>query len=78
MKKRNEEDIRKLLHEALPQAHSGDGPSRDLWPTVLRRMDEQTPAERPALEWLDGALLAGLIVFAAMFPATVPVILYYL
>ncbi len=52
-------------------------PARDLWPAVLRRLDADA-AQRHAVPWFDWALLGGLVVFAASFPATIPVFLYYL
>ncbi|MGA9060612.1 MAG: hypothetical protein WB341_03000 [Terracidiphilus sp.] len=81
-----ENRIKDLLQQSLPPVGSGElptpEPARDLWPAVLRRLDsEPTAAPRllPAsLPWFDWALLAGLIGFAAAFPATIPVFLYYL
>ena len=83
MKTHDEDSTKKLLRQALPPVKS-DGPGRDLWPDVLRRMDTKVAA--PALlgwAWLnsalfDGALLAGLVGLVAIFPATIPVFLYYL
>jgi hypothetical protein len=71
--------LKKLLQQALPPVNSDAGPARDLWPYVLRRIDARTTA--PALNrwaWFDGALLAGLVVLVAIFPAAIPVFLYYL
>jgi hypothetical protein len=79
--------IEKLLQQALPSVASDAEPARDLWPAVLRRLDA-TPALSPKTgawrfgssldSWFDGALLAGLAVFVAFFPASIPVLLYYL
>jgi hypothetical protein len=88
-KQNDEKRIKELLREALPPVASDAEPARDLWPALLRRLDngpgtEAAPARTqprsiPAkLPWFDWALIAGLIVFAAFFPATVPVLLYYL
>jgi hypothetical protein len=46
---------------------------------VLRRLDAR-PAAPPLRfwAWFDAALLAGLAVFAAFLPASIPVFLYYL
>jgi len=49
------------------------GPARDLWPQVLSRMDQN-----PAVPWFDWAMLAGLAAVLLFFPASVPVLLYYL
>lgn len=70
----NEQDrMKKLLQQAMPRVEGEPEPGRDLWPAVLKRMDR-----RPAAPWFDWALLAGLGVCAAAFPAWIPVILYYL
>ncbi|MGA2569987.1 MAG: hypothetical protein ABSF23_05665 [Terracidiphilus sp.] len=74
--------IKQLLRQALPPVDSAAEPSRDLWPAVLRRLDAESGAQGRALPsappWFDWALLAGLIVFAASFPASIPVFIYYL
>lgn len=66
--------IANLLNQALPPVEVDPEPARDLWPAVLRRLDAQ-PVRVP---WFDWALLAGVGVFAAVSPAWIPVILYYL
>ena len=65
---------KKLLQQSLPPVDRDSEPARDLWPAVLRRLDAKTSA----LPWFDWALVAGLIAFAAFFPASIPVFLYYL
>jgi hypothetical protein len=47
---------------------------RDLWPDMLQRLLE--PAVR--VPWLDWALLAAVVVWLALFPAAIPVLLYHL
>jgi hypothetical protein len=46
---------------------------------MLRRMDAQ-PAARALTgwAWFDGALAFGLLGLAAFFPASIPLLLYYL
>jgi len=85
MNANDEKRIRELLRQAIPPVAPDDEPDRDLWPAVLRRIDADPAAPRslPAaiprkLPWFDWALIAGLIVFAVSFPATIPVFLYYL
>jgi hypothetical protein len=81
---KNIDRMKKLLQQAVPPVKSDAGPGRDLWPDVLRRMDRGPAA--PAFSgwtwfnnaWFDGALLAGLVVLVAIFPAAIPVFLYYL
>jgi hypothetical protein len=74
MESHSENRMKELLREALPPADSGAEPARDLWPLVLKRLDAR-PAAPP---WFDWALIAGLLALAAMFPAAIPVFLYYL
>ena len=83
MNAHDEDRIKQLLKQTLPPVGSAAEPSRDLWPAVLRRLDADTAPAAQAVgslrqNWFDWALLAGLIVFAASFPATIPVFLYYL
>jgi len=82
MNAHDEEQTKQLLKQALPPVASNAEPERDLWPAVLRRLDEDAVAPRCAtsqpVPWFDWALLGGLVVFAVSFPATIPVFLYYL
>jgi hypothetical protein len=68
----------RLLRDSVPRI--GDTPelARDLWPAMLRRMDEQTVRGAAPIPWFDWALAGGLVAFAAIAPRTIPVILYYL
>ena len=68
-----EERLKALLRAALPKTEEGD-PGRDLWPAVLRRIDQE-PALPP---WFDWALAGGLAAMALLFPSAIPVLLYYL
>jgi hypothetical protein len=67
-----------LLRESLPPIGDGAEPARDLWPAMLRRMDEQSEPGASSIPWFDWALAGGLVAFAAIAPRTIPVILYYL
>jgi hypothetical protein len=80
--------IEQLLKQALPpvaaDAKPGPEPKIDLWPAVLRRLDAHPAAQswfqwvRLGSSWLDWALLAGLAVVTVSFPASIPLLLYYL
>jgi hypothetical protein len=81
MNAHDEDRIKKLLKQALPPVSPQAEPARDLWPAVLRRLDADAAPSRAisfSMPWFDWALLGGLVVFAAAFPATIPVFLYYL
>ena len=84
-KRNDDERIRQLLQQAMPPIASRAEPARDLWPDVLRRLDAEPAPNQPLpralpqrLPWFAWALIAGLVVFAVAFPATIPVFLYYL
>jgi len=79
MSAHDENRIEHLLRQALPPVDAEPGPSRDLWPAMLRRMDSNAaPQQRSRWVWFDWALVAGLAVVAAAFPASIPLLLYYL
>jgi hypothetical protein len=80
MKKQEEDRVKQILKQSLPPVDPTAEPSRDLWPAVLRLIDsDPAAAPDPARQnWFDWALLAGLVVFGVSFPATIPVLLYYL
>jgi len=67
-----------LLRVAMPRVEVDAKLPRDLWPAMLRRMDEQSAPGAAAFPWFDWALAGGLVAFAAIAPRTIPVILYYL
>jgi hypothetical protein len=69
----NEEDrMKQLLKNALPPVGEA-GTERDLWASMLQRLDA-----RPPVPWFDWALVGGLAAIAIVFPASIPVFLYYL
>jgi hypothetical protein len=69
-----EDRIRDLLHQALPPVGDAAEPARDLWPAMLKHLDEKSAT----VPWFDWALLAGLLGVVAFVPASIPVLLYYL
>jgi hypothetical protein len=76
---RREDRMKKLLQQALPPIGAEAEPDHDLWPSMLRRMDASPSLpSRSKWVWLDCVLLASLVGLAAVFPAAIPVFLYYL
>lgn len=73
MNAHEEDRIKQLLRQAVPPIPDAE-PDLDLWPAVLHKLD----ARPSAAPWFDWALAAGLIVFAAFAPSSIPVLLYYL
>lgn len=80
MSAHEDDRMKDLLRQALPPVETESAePERDLWPVVLRRLDAH-PASQPRSRWVwfDWALAAGLAVVAVSFPASIPLLLYYL
>jgi hypothetical protein len=73
MNTNDEERMKQLLRQALPPVQDTE-PAHDLWPAMLRRLDAH-PASPP---WYDWALAGSLALCLIVFPASIPVFLYYL
>jgi hypothetical protein len=79
MSTKDEERLQHLLQQALPPVDAEPVPERDLWPAVFRRLNTQAVARpRSRWVWFDWALAAGLALVAVAFPASIPLLLYYL
>ncbi|HEX4543404.1 MAG TPA: hypothetical protein VH114_09560 [Candidatus Acidoferrum sp.] len=69
----NNSDVKTLLKKAFaPVQHTEL--RRDLWPQMLRRLDEQ-PLRVPWFDWALAAVLAALLL---LFPGAIPALLYHL
>lgn len=73
MNEMNDERFREMIKRAMRSPADTDL-KHDLWPRMLRRLDE-----RPSHAlWLDVALLALLAIWCAVFPGAIPGLLYNL
>jgi hypothetical protein len=61
-----------LLRSALPRS-TGQLPSRDLWPLVVKQM--QAPAER---SWFDIGMAAVVAILLTLFPEWLLLLVYHL
>jgi len=68
----DDERIADLVRAALPHP-AGGGPSADLWPAVVERLDR--PIGSP---WLDVGLAAGIIAMLLAFPQWALLLAYHL
>lgn len=69
----NNKEINELLRRAIAPV-SNTELQRDLWPQMLRRLDQQ-PIRVPWFDWALAAILSALLVF---FPGAIPALLYHL
>jgi hypothetical protein len=76
MNEHDQERLERLLKKSVPKlgGQASAELRRDLWPTMLRRL-EVRPA---AVPWFDWALLAAVAVWLAFFPGAIPVLLFHL
>ena len=72
MNKPEEERIQGLLKEAMPSVSREL--NRDLWPQMLRRLEQRSAT----VPWFDWALLALLALGLFLAPSSIPVLLYHL
>lgn len=72
MNEPHDQEIQNLLRKAMAPVNCEL--ERDLWPQMLRRLDERSAA----VPWFDWALLALLAVWLGFFPGAIPVLLYHL
>lgn len=72
MNHQDQDKMAELLRQSIRPLDSA--PSRDLWPEMLRRLEEKSPP----VPWFDWALLAALAVCLCLMPGTIPVLLYHL
>ena len=68
----HEQELQRLLKKAVPPVRAELG--RDLWPQMLRRIDQ--PGR--AAPWIDWALAATVAAMLLLFPKAIPVLLYNL
>jgi hypothetical protein len=68
----NDQEIRRILKAAFPPLKTQ--PRRDLWPDVLRRLDQHAITA----PWYDWVMLALLMFMLVVFPGFIPVLLYHL
>jgi hypothetical protein len=73
MNEPNEEKLRELLRSAMPPVVDTEL-KHDLWPGMLRRLDESTVR----MPWFDWLLLAIVPVWILLFPQAIPALLYHL
>ena len=69
----NNKEIKELLRQAIAPVKNTEL-QRDLWPQMLRKLDER-PLRVPWFDWALAAVLSAILVF---FPGAIPALLYHL
>ena len=69
----NNEEIKELLRQVSAPVKNAEL-QHDLWPQMLRKLDER-PLRVPWFDWALAAILGAILVF---FPGAIPGLLYHL
>ena len=72
----NSKEVKALLKAAIAPVKDAEL-WRDLWPQMLRKLDEQ-PLPAGNVPWFDWALAAILSTALFFFPGAIPALLYHL
>lgn len=70
------ERLSRLLKAAMPPVQSSDPPS-DLWPRMLRRIEEP-PGPAAEFGWREWLLAAAIVLLCAIFPESIALVFYHL
>ena len=73
MKHLNDEQFGKFIKDAFPPVTDVEPPT-DLWPRMLRKLDDS----RPRFSWFDWALAALALLLCLIVPEAIPGLLYNL
>lgn len=71
----HDKELRALLQSEFPHLQNTKL-ERDLWPQMLRRLDEQPEPLR--IPWFEWALAAAVAAALLLFPNAIPALLYQL
>ena len=71
----DEKELQALLKREFPPLQN-TALQRDLWPQMLRRLDQQSQPLR--IPWFDWLLAAAVAVALLFFPGVIPALLYQL
>lgn len=72
MNDHDERELRAVLKGNVPRARAEL--RRDLWPAMLRRLEEQPRR----VAWIDWALAATIASLLLLFPKAIPLLMYHL
>jgi hypothetical protein len=79
MNTHEEERMKQALRQAVPPIANEPELTRDLWPAMLGRMNASSSVQSrlSAVPWFDWVLAGGLAALLVVFPASIPILLYY-
>jgi hypothetical protein len=74
MNQQDDRDLRDLLKQSIAPGKDAEL-RRDLWPQMLKRLEQQQPIRVPWFDWALAAVAGAALFF---FPGVIPALLYHL
>jgi hypothetical protein len=69
----DDNELRELLKQNIAPMNDSEL-RRDLWPQMLRRLEQQQPVRVPWFDWALAAVAAATLI---LFPGVIPALLYH-
>lgn len=66
--------MKRMLRDAMPSIQRE--PKHDLWPLMLRRLDQSHGPVIPRITWVDWVLTVLLALWFWLLPSAIPILLY--
>jgi hypothetical protein len=70
----NDEQLKQLIRQAIAPVKDAEL-HRDLWPQMLKRLQQYEPVRVPWFDWVLAGVLGTILV---LFPGAIPALLYHL
>ena len=74
MNQQDDTELRELLKQSIAPVKDAEL-RRDLWPQMLKRLEQQQPIRVPWFDWALAAVAGAALFF---FPGVIPALLYHL
>jgi hypothetical protein len=74
MNSENDEQLKRLIRQAIAPVKDAEL-QRDLWPQMLKKLQQHDSARVP---WFDWVLAAVSCLILVLFPGVIPALLYHL
>jgi hypothetical protein len=74
MNQQDDRELRDFLKQSIAPVKDAEL-RRDLWPQMLKRLEQQQPAGVPWFDWALAAVAGAALFF---FPGVIPALLYHL
>jgi len=70
----NDEQLKQLIRQSIAPVKDAEL-QRDLWPQMLKKLQQHEPVRVPWFDWVLAGALGAILV---LFPGAIPALLYHL